>query len=114
MKEKIIVVYSEGTNGASMLEWMERQAHTDIVAVNFADDDAFLLSNTAMIVGAKKVYMIDLMSAAEASQTAEEFITSKLLKIAQKEQASTIIASDDTCKLLLKHNPPIAVKSLVS
>lgn len=114
MKEKIIVVYSEGTNSASMLEWMERQAHAEIVAVNFSNDDAFLLSNTAMIVGAKKVYMIDLASAAEPSQTLEELVTSKVFKIAAKENASSIVAMDDTCKWLLKHNSTIKIMPLVS
>ena len=114
VKEKVVVVYSEGTNGASMLEWMERQVDTEIVAINFSNDDAFLLSNTAMIVGAKKVYMIDMVSAIEPLQTLEDLITSKVLKIAAKENASSIVATDDTCQWLMKQNPSIKIMPLVS
>ncbi len=114
VKEKVVVVYSEGTNGASMLEWMERQVDTEIVAINFSNDDAFLLSNTAMIVGAKKVYMIDMVSAIEPLQTLEDLITSKVLKIAAKENASSIVAADDTYQWLMKQNPSIKIMPLVS
>ncbi|MBF4695884.1 hypothetical protein [Fusibacter ferrireducens] len=114
MKEKVIVVYSEDANSTLMLEWMERQVNTEIVAINFSNDDAFLLSNTAMIVGAKRVYMIDLVSAIEPSQTLEELVTSKVLKIAAKENASSIVATDDTYQWLMKQNPSIKIMPLVS
>lgn len=114
MKEKIIVAYNEQIHDSSALEWMERQEDAEIIAVNFINDDAFLLSNTAMIVGAKKVYLIDLVFASEHADNIEEYVANKLLKIAEKENASSIVATEETCSLLMKYNPPITVKSLAS
>ena len=86
MRKQIVVVHLEKETDDKVLTWMETQESTEMIAVHFSEPESPMLSNSALAVGANKVYMIEI----KPSEDVLVFKAKKIIAIAEKEQAHVI------------------------